>query len=76
MEWTHTKVGSALHVNGTLVATIKIRPMGITARWHNDNFFDVRDQCPHLSEAVAMRSRVRAFKTKSAAISAIEKALK
>lgn len=76
MKWTDAPAGSALHGDdGKLIATVKVRPIGATARWFNGMTWDVRDQTTYLPERAAKESRVRYFKTRTEAKRAIEKAL-
>lgn len=71
MKWTNTKIGCALHEGKTLVATLRVRPLGVTARWHNGMTWDISDQVKLMSEAARKASPVRAFKDKRGAKAAI-----
>lgn len=75
-QWTHTLIGSALHdEQRNLVAKLAPRGRGFTARWCNGMKWDVRDQAPRLGAAAASHAS-RWFEAKSAAVLAVERALK
>ncbi|MBZ0297570.1 MAG: hypothetical protein K8L99_33750 [Anaerolineae bacterium] len=75
MKWTNTKVGCALHDGKDLVATLKVRPLGVTARWHNGMTWDISDQVKLLPQSAAKASPVRVFKNKREAKTAISEHL-
>jgi hypothetical protein len=76
MRWTDAPAGSALHdENGKLVAVLKVRPMGITARWMNGMKWDISDQARSLSVRAAKNSPVRAFRSRAAAKTEIARRL-
>lgn len=75
-KWTDTKLGSVLHSDGVLLASVKPRRIGfVVARWHNGMTWDISDQLTLLSKQAAKHSSVRAFDSIKDAKAAIDAAM-